>query len=355
MRIAQLVPALHHGDAIGNNVLALRDHFRASGMESAVFYIDADEGMVSQGFHYTRYEAWIAADASTITILHYALPSLLNDLWRNASGLKVLVYHNITPPEFLRGYPHLQHISRAGRHELKKLSEVSAIALADSEYNRRELVEMGFQSPQEMPIFIDYSAYESAPCPVTIKMYQQASITNFLFVGRVTPNKCQHDIIRFYGFYKRYVDPRCRLFLVGKYQGFDDYLWKCSRFADALRLGDVHFTGRVTHRELLAYYHLADLFVSMSEHEGFGVPLLEAMHLDIPIMGYAAAAVPFTLGAGGVKFATKNAWLELAELAGILIHDETVRNQVIESQRRRMTYFSRSAISARWDRLVGGR
>ncbi|MCD4652939.1 glycosyltransferase, partial [bacterium] len=327
MRIAQLVPALHHGDAIGNNSLALRDYFRNSGFESAIFYIDADRETISEGMHYFEYSAWMKNTKRCITILHYALPSPLNQLFRDAGGSKILVYHNITPPEFLVGYPQLQHISRAGRYELAQLKSVPDVSLADSEYNRMELVEMGFSNTFEMPIFLDYSVYSQTPCQITLRMFPGRDVMTFLFVGRITPNKCQHDIIRLYGFYKRYVNPRCRLLLVGKYEGFEKYLWECRKMVNRLRLGDVFFTGRATHAELLAYYKMADIFVSMSEHEGFGVPLLESMCLDLPILAYATAAVPYTLGSAGVKFSKKKQWLEIAELAHLMVTDKNLRNQ----------------------------
>jgi len=352
MRIAQLVPALHSGDAIGNNALALRDHFRVSNIESEIFYIDADKDTASEGSSYLQYSKWITNSEQKITILHYALPSVLNKLFRDADGKKVIVYHNITPPEFLLGYPHLQHISRVGRNELKELNSVPDISIADSEYNCMELDEMGFLNTQVIPIYMDFSVLSNNSCPVTRKMYTGKDITTFLFVGRVTPNKCQHDIIRFYAFYKRYINPRCRLLLVGKYSGFEKYLWTCRKLINSFKLGDVHFTGKATHQELLAYYRMADLFISMSEHEGFGVPLLEAMYFGIPVLAYAKAAVPYTLGNAGVKIFSKSHWLEIVELADLIVTDRELRGKIITRQHARMKAFSREIVSEKWDKVV---
>ena len=352
MRIAQLVPALHHGDAIGNDAMVLRNHFSRAGHESAIFYIDADPPVVGEGMHMSAFPDWIRGGARSVTILHYALPSPLSDLFRTAPDRRILVYHNITPPAFLSGYPHLQHISREGRRALADLKTVPDVSVGDSEYNRLELVDMGFKNTLEIPICIDFGAYDEPPCPITMKMFSVRDMVTFLFVGRVTPNKCQHDIIRLYAMYKRTVNPRCRLFLVGKYTGFLDYLWRCQKAVNRLGIGDVHFTGRVSHRELLAYYRMSDVFVSMSEHEGFGVPLVEAMYMDIPVMAFHAAAVPCTMGSAGILFRRKDRWMELAELAGMLIADPEFRQRVIAGQRSRLKDFQHKTVSRKWDTVV---
>jgi glycosyltransferase involved in cell wall biosynthesis len=352
VRIAQLVPALHRGDAIGNNILALRDNFKADGVESRIFYLDADSDMVFEGSSVSDYQNWISTDDSAVTIYHYALPSILSRIFKEAPGKKILVYHNITPPEFLSGYPHLQHISRVGRNELNTLRYVPDIAVADSEYNRLELVEMGFSKTMELPIMLNFESYHQQRCPVTLNMFTGSNIVTFLFVGRITPNKCQHDIIRLYGFYKRYVNARCRLILVGKYQGFEKYLWECRKLINRMQLGDIYIPGRVSHSELLAFYSLADIFVSMSEHEGFGVPLLESMILNVPVMAYAAAAVPHTMGDAGIVFSNKSKWLELSELAHLVVTDTSLQTRIINSQQRRLRYFMPDRLNNIWGSIL---
>ncbi|MBN1297336.1 glycosyltransferase family 4 protein [bacterium] len=354
MRIAQLVPALHPGDAIGNDARTLSAYFQRNGISSAVFYLHADPEVAAEGFPVSSYPEWIGDDAANVTILHYALPSPLNDRFARTAGRRILVYHNITPSEFLQGYPHLQHLSREGRRALAELRTIPCTAVADSEYNRLELAAMGFADTRVIPIFIDFDRLNESPCPVTLRMHRVEQMVTFLFVGRVTPNKCQHDVIRLYGVYKRAVNPRCRLFLVGKYDGFEPYLDRCRRAADRFRLGDVHFVGRVTHRELLAYYHMADLFVSMSEHEGFGVPLVEAMHRGVPVMAYAAAAVPYTMGDAGIRFRQKSGmWLELAHLAHLAATDPVVRTRILAGQTLRLEAFSMAHVARLWDAVLG--
>lgn len=349
MNIIQLVPALHHGDAIGNNALVIRDHFLRAGMQSDIVYLQVDPGIASLGRTIDAFPALNTDDS--VTILHYALPSILNETFRNARGAKILAYHNITPPDFLRGYPHLQHLAVAGRNELRKLSDVPHVSVADSEYNRLELVDFGFQKTREIPIFLNSEIYKTAPNPVIKQMYRD-DFVNLVYVGRVTPNKCQNDLIQFYGFYKRFVRSRSRLFIVGKWDGFESYFRQLTTMAARLHLGDIHFTGRVTDSELMTYYSMADVFVSMSEHEGFGVPLVESMIFDIPVLAYNAAAVPFTMGGSGVLFHNKSRFLELAELLEEIVTQNHLRDQIITRQRTRLEDFSETRIGAQWTDLI---
>jgi L-malate glycosyltransferase len=349
MRIAQLIPTLHSGDAIGNNALELKSLFLSfDGMESEVFYMEADSDIAHCGKGIKYLEEWLSRDQNTATILHYALPSAMNDVFKRLNAKKILVYHNITPPEFLMGYPHLQQISCLAREQLKELSDVPDIALADSEYNRRELEETGFKSTCEMPILLNYNALDQNHSPVIFKMLSGNDITNILFVGRIAPNKCQHDLIKFFSFYSHYVNSKSRLILVGKYDGFERYLQECMNLARRLNVGDVMFTGKVNQSELLAFYRASDLFLSMSEHEGFGVPLIEAMHLNLPVMAFSAAAVPFTLSGGGVVFHRKERLLLLSEVADEIVKNDELRTHILRGQQNRLEYFSKESVVRRW-------
>jgi len=163
---------------------------------------------------------------------------------------------------------------------------------------------------------------------------------NFLFVGRIAPNKKIEDHIRLAEHYKRYVDSFYRFIFVGRYDVVPRYYAMVRALMTDYRL--LHerfiFTGPVSDEELAAYYRHAAVYISLSEHEGFCAPLLEAMAADVPVLAYSAAAVPETLGGAGVQFAPKD--LEYAaELAGMLAFDDDVRRPVIAGQRRRLADF----------------
>ena len=140
--------------------------------------------------------------------------------------------------------------------------------------------------------------------------------TNVLFVGRMIPNKRIENVIRSFHAYQQRFNPRSRLLLVGSHGGFEKYLTMLHQLVATLGVSDVHFSGHVSNEELTAYYEAADVFLCASEHEGFCVPLVEAMAADVPVLAYAAGAVPETLGGAGLLFAPKD--LEVAaEMLGM--------------------------------------
>jgi glycosyltransferase involved in cell wall biosynthesis len=341
MRIDQWVPALHRGDAIGDSARLMRDAFRRWGHQADVYALELDEDVADDG------KAWAARGPSDALILHYALPSPMTAALRGHPGRRVLLHHNITPPEFFHGWdPEMARICALGRAELATVAGDVDLGLGDSEYNRRELEAAGFAPTGVLPIFLDFARYREPPDPVTMRVLGDGR-TNVLFVGRLAPNKRQDDLIRMAACWKRFISPDLRLVLVGKPPRRPGY-------ADALRslayeLGftaaEVLFLGHVPHRELLACYASAHVFVSMSEHEGFGVPLVEAMLMDVPILARARTAVPHTLGGAGVQF-DGDPLDEVAEMAHRLATDAALREGVMAGQRERVAAFAPAAVEA---------
>jgi glycosyltransferase involved in cell wall biosynthesis len=261
----------------------------------------------------------------------------------------VLQYHNITPAAFFADYdPQLFRLASLGRAELRTLAGQVDLALGDSEFNRQELERLGFSPTGVLPIAVDTDRITSAPRTPSIERILGDGLINILFVGRIVPNKRIDDHIRLAEVYKRYVDSYYRFVFVGRYDGVP-------RYYDAVRALILQyrmlperflFTGAVSDRELAAYYRWADVYVSLSEHEGFCVPLVEAMAADVPVLAYAAGAVPETLGGAGVLFDPKD--LEFAaEAIGSLVYDRTVRSNVIAGQRKRLEDFTLPRIESR--------
>src|SRR5207244_9025291 len=197
----------------------------------------------------------------------------------------------------------------------------------------------GFANPQVLPILVNFEEYDSVlPCPSVLDKFGD-DWTNLLFVGRLSPNKRQDDVIRTFARYNRFINRRSRLFLVGSWRGMERYHQDLRQLLKDLELDDyVFFTGHVKFTELVAYYSLADLFVCLSEHEGFCVPLLEAMHFDVPVLAYHAAAVPGTLGNSGLLALQKDYDL-LAELAHLMISDQEFGDAVLRSQENSVADF----------------
>jgi glycosyltransferase involved in cell wall biosynthesis len=337
-RVDQWVPALHRGDAIGDSARLMRDAFRSWGHSADVYALDVDEDLAGDG---CSFEDWSAGGPDDVVILHYALPSPMTHWLKEQRGRRALIHHNVTPPEFFRGIdPELERICRIGREELAMLREHVDLGLADSEFNRRELEEAGFAKTGVLPIYLDFRRYREPPNPVVLRALGDGP-ANLLFVGRITPNKRHEDLIRLAAYWKRYIDPALRLLLVGK-------LPKRSRYFDALQAylyeegftpAEIVFTGHVEHDDLLAYYKGAHVFVSMSEHEGFGVPLVESMLMDVPVLAFRSSAVPDTLGDAGVQFEQKDI-PAVAEVAYRLARDSALREPVLAGQRRRLAAFA---------------
>ena len=349
-RIDQWVPALHRGDAIGDSARLMRDAFRAWGQAADVYALELDDDLKGEG---RAFGEWRAGGPDDVVILHYALPSPLTAALRDHRGRRVLLHHNITPPEFFTPWDaELERICGLGREELPTLRGHVDLALGDSEFNRRELEQAGFERTGVLPIYLDFARYLDAggaprPGNAVLRRLLDDGLVNLLFVGRVAPNKCHEDLIRLAACWRRFIAPDVRLLLVGK-------LPRRRHYFDALQAlfyehgftpAEVVFTGHVAHDDLLAYYRAARVFVSMSAHEGFGVPLVEAMLMDVPVLAYSAAAVGDTLGGAGLQFDEKR-FIELGELAHALAHDEALRASVLAGQRRRLAAFAPATIEA---------
>ena len=350
MVVNQWVPAAHRGDAIGDSARAVRDLLRAQGHESGLYALQIDEDMHGDA----RPFGDPAASAGDVTILHFAIPSPMTEAFARLPRGRVLQYHNITPARFYAPYdPDIFRLAALGRRELASLAGRTDLALGDSEYNRRELEALGFAETAVFPIAVDVKRIVDAPRTPSLEKWLDDGLTNFLFVGRMVPNKKIEDIIRLAEHYKRYVDAHYRFIFVGRDDGVPRYTnmlraliaelgWLPDRFL---------FTGGVPDRELAAYYRYSSAYISMSEHEGFCVPLVEAMAADLPILAYSCTAIPDTLGGAGIQFASKD-FEHAAELLGLLAFDDGLRASVIDGQRRRLAHFSAGRVETELGRLL---
>jgi glycosyltransferase involved in cell wall biosynthesis len=361
VRIDQWVPALHRGDAIGDSARLMRDAFRSWGHEADVWSPDVDEDLAGEGRPYGEF-ATAGAGPGDVVILHYALPSRMSEDLRAFPGRRVLLHHNITPPEFFVAWdPEMVRICALGRQQLVGLRDDVHLALADSDFSRQELEAAGFARTGVLPIFLDFARYREEPNPVLRRRLDDGR-TNILFVGRLAPNKRQEDLVRLASFWKRFLSPAVRLVLVGRRPrrttGRGEplrahYLDALQAFAgeEGLTPEEVFFTGHADHADLLACYRAASVFVSMSEHEGFGVPLVEAMLMGVPVLARRAGAVAGTLGEAGVTFEGEGL-AEVAEMARLLASDRELREAVLAAQQRRLVSLAPAAVEADLRRFI---
>jgi glycosyltransferase involved in cell wall biosynthesis len=341
--VNQWVPAAHRGDAIGDSARRVRDLLRQMGHSSELFALSIDDDLADDVRPFGDPEA----RRGDLTIFHYALPSPMTDAFAALDGGRILQYHNVTPASFFAPYdPHLFRLAALGRDELITLVGRVDLALGDSEYNRKELESLGFQPTGVFPIAVDTSRITQPVSRPALEGILDDGLVNFLFVGRIAPNKKIEDHIRLAEHYKRYVDAYYRFIFVGRFDVVPRYYAMIRALMAEYRLLNDRFifTGPVPDEELAVYYRHAAVYTSLSEHEGFCVPLVEAMAADVPVLAFAAAAVPDTLGGAGVQFAPKD--LEFAaELLGELAFNDNLRAAVIAGQRQRLNDFGPARIS----------
>jgi glycosyltransferase involved in cell wall biosynthesis len=350
MIVNQWVPAAHRGDAIGDSARRVRDMLRAAGYTSDLYALTMDEGLRGD----VRPFADPAARGGDVTFFHFALPSPMTPAFAALKGRRVLQYHNITPASFFAPYDAgLFRLAAIGRQELRSLVGRVDLALGDSDFNRQELEALGFEPTGVLPIAVNTDRIAAGPPRPALERILGDGLINILFVGRIAPNKKIEDHIRLAEIYKRYVDAYYRFIFVGRTESVPRYFAQIQALViEYQNLSDrFWFTGPVPDEDLAAFYRWADVYVSLSEHEGFCVPLLEAMAADIPVLAYAAGAVPETLGGAGVLFSPKD--LELAaETMGMLVYDRQLRQSVIEGQRRRLRDFAAERIEQRLHEVI---
>ena len=340
--VHQLVPNFDYGDAIGNHVRALRALLRGWGYESDVYAQYMHEQRAADARFYTRYRE--VTNPGNVLLFHFSIGSEVTTFFTGLADRKVLVYHNITPAEYFVGVnARVADRCRRGRADLARLAPFTDLALGVSEFNRKELETAGFRRTGVLPILLDWRNYELPPERALVEAYQRG--TNILYVGRIAPNKRIEDLIKTFYFYRR-LDPRSRLLVVGSAVDTEGYLAGCHKLAGELGLLDhVTFTGPVSQAELCTYYRLASVYLSLSEHEGFCVPLLEAMHFGVPVVAYASTGVPGTLGDAGLLVAEKD-FPAIAELIHRVVTDPGLREAVVEGQRERLDHFDAVRIGA---------
>jgi glycosyltransferase involved in cell wall biosynthesis len=338
MIVNQWIPAAHHGDAIGDDARTVRDVLRSWGHESEIYALTIDEGLEDE----VRQWHDAASRDGDVTLLHFALPSPMTHALRTLPGARVLYYHNVTPAHFFAPFaPALVRLSVIARQELADLAGHVDLALGVSDYNRQELDLLGFRETDVLPIAINVSRLTGAAPVPSLERLLGDGLANILFVGRIAPNKKIEDHIRLAETYKRYVDAHYRFIFVGRTDGVPHYYEAVQALIAEYQMLPERFwfTGPVPDVELAAYYRHAHAYVSLSEHEGFCAPLVEAMAMDVPVLAYAAGAVPETMGGAGVTFAPKDLE-QAAELLGALVYDVPLRERILAGQRRRARDFA---------------
>lgn len=327
LRVFQIVSTLNFGDAVGNDVMAIRRALMEGGYETAIFTGNIHPKIpINTAYPIAAMPQLYSKD---ILIYHFAAGDPLAEYVRTLPCCKVMRYHNVTPPGFFKPYDrNAAKISALGLKQLKALKRDIDYGMVDSAYNKSDLQEAGYCCPIDVvPVLIPFSDYEQTPDEKVVKKYQDDWV-NIVFVGRVAPNKRIEDVISGYAAYKEKYNAKSRLFLVGNYKEEDAYYQKLAKKVFEEDIRDVVFTGHISFAAILAYYVVADVFLCMSEHEGFCVPLLEAMYFNVPIIAYNSTAVPDTLGNAGILLDRKEPEYVASKIDEMLSSEELKKKYV---------------------------
>jgi len=331
--IHQLLTVFDPSDAQGHMALLLRGIFSRWGYDSEIF-----AGINSPGIDIkARMAEELPEDNNPddILIYHASINSDVGEIFRRSNCKQVLIYHNITPAEYFLGFDIFTYLEcLKGRRELGKFIPTCDLALADSTFNADELKSLGFARVELLPFPFDRSRLDGEADHAIIRKYSEDDHPTILFVGRLAPNKKQEDILSAFHYFQSIFQPQARLILVGP-ENIPEYSDFLRARIKELGLKDVTITGKVSPEELRGYYRSANIFLCLSEHEGFCVPLLESLYYHLPVVAYAAGAVPETLAGAGVLISRKIP-LEIAALLNRILTDQDFQTELIRGQDRRL-------------------
>ncbi len=308
------------GDAITNQMLDLRRLLRELGYESEIFAEHIAPGLHDRIHSVHGYRG----PETDLILLHHSMGyEAFDDVIALPNDI-VTVYHNVTPEQYFESESVRRHI-RLGREQLMTLARRSLFGIAVSNFNRREMLAVGFRRVEVLPVRVDFSEFAEEAGGT------HSRSNDWLYVGRIIGNKCQHDLVTAFAHYHRTFDTDARLLLIGDTRA-EDYVSTVRAQAERLGVTDhVILIGKVSDSLLRSAFAGAGIFVSVSEHEGFGVPILEAMAAGVPVVAYGAAAVPETMSGAGVLLHTKEPAVVAAAVQAVQ-SDPELRQRLIERQ-----------------------
>lgn len=336
MKVNQFVSNFCFGDAISNNVRTIQKKFFERGIAGEIFTQFPDEYSKNSSIFFKDYKG----NPENVLIMHGSTYSEIFDYIRGLPDKKALIYHNITPPSFFEGYSDffVNHLTK-GLSQMKNQACVFDLALGVSDFNCEALKELGLKNVSEIPLYFDFSRLEKGFSSDSLKNVLSDSGKNILFVGRFAPNKKQDDLIKAFYVYRKYFDEKAHLILSGDFVGMENYFSKILALIKELNLENfVKITGKISDFDLNFLYKNCDLFLSMSEHEGFFVPILESYYFGLPVMSFSAGAIPETMGEGGIIFDTKD-FAFIAEKINQVLNDRALLNTILQKQKSSLSKF----------------
>lgn len=350
-RIVQLLPSFVENDAVSNQVMYMDGILKSAGYKTAIYtnhFPKNYKGRIGEA-------KFLNEKDFDLAIYHHSIGDPIVDIVKSLKIPVVLYYHNITPPVYFEKYnSRIFELLSLGLLQLEELKDKPILSLGVSEFNRMELEKIGYKNTDILPIIFNPEELDKIrPNETKVKFLDKENIVNFLFVGRFVPNKSHKDLIKAFFVYNKYYNSMSRLCLVGNPIEMDSYLEEIKELVHALELDEVvDISGMVSIEEWKSYYQNSHVFLSMSEHEGFFVPALEAQHFGLPVLAFNAGAVADTVGDGGIVVDTKNPET-IAELMHRMVSDELLRKDLIEKGKENIARFDYQQTRERLLGLLG--
>jgi glycosyltransferase involved in cell wall biosynthesis len=333
--VHQFVPALIPRDATGMHTMLLRTALRGAGWRSEIFAEATHDELLGESIPVERYPEFAAP--GDVLVYQFSTSSMVAGLLAGRAEPLVLDYHNVTGAEhYDRWEPHIAQRAADAVAELALLAPRAALGLADSAYNEADLVAAGCGRTRIVPVLVDHDRIAD-PDPATVARLvedKRRGGADWLFVGRLVPSKAQHELVKALWAFRRLYDPLARLHLVGLAASPPYHRALVDFVADLGLTGSVFVHGDVPDPVLAAHLATADVYVSLSVHEGFGVPLVEAMRAGTPVVALGSGAIPATVGDAGLVLARGEPSYVAAAVQRVL-HDDPLRTRLVAAGLRR--------------------
>ncbi len=342
LQVHQVLVSASPGDAVTTAALELQGVLALLGPSEIYARYYASE-LAGRILPLGRYRQRHGAGPDDLLLVHASIgDSEVSAFLQECSERVVLVYHNISPADAFRSVdPAFAELLDAGRRELAGLRDRTALALADSQYNARELEDLGFADVRVSPLVVDLARLRGTAADPATEHHLTHVIEGpvFVFVGQLLPHKRPDLLLKAFHVLTTFLMPEANVILVGPTR-LERYHRVVQHFVRELGLAhSAWLTGYVTAEQLVAFYRRADVFVTASEHEGFCVPLLEAMAFDVPVLARARAAIPETLGDAGLLLPPEEDPALLAEALAVMATDDALRGRLVARGRRRLDHF----------------
>lgn len=342
-RLLQYHPSVAGRDAVGNEIVALHRAAHAAGYDPRIYALDAGS---AAGIRIQPFQLLDPKPGDTL-LIHFSLGCASFDRLASAPCRRLMLYHDVTPPELLAGSPpEVVAAAREGLSQAGPLASKMHAVAAHSYSSARSLGAAGGPACRLLPYLMRQDLLDRQPDQVVLAEAQLHGRA-LLAAGRVLPHKRIEDVLLVYDHLRRISPNAWRLVVAGSLDGAPGYVDRLKDLCARLGLPRVVFTGSIDQQRLNAWYKASSAFITMSAHEGFCVPLAEAMHHRLPVFALASAAVPETMRGAGVLFDEPD-WPSIAEAIDLLDRDPALRERVLDQQDAAVRFYDPPAAARQW-------